>query len=243
MNEQQLDNIIRFNEILRLYDGMIFDSSLFFQRFFPTNISENPFKGKIIFRDLFIGDYLQTDIENECILNFASAKHPGGGILRGSTAQEEDICRNSLLYLALRTFNQSHYLSGLFQNRKYYEDFIIYSDNIPTIRRDLTMGRNNNYITCAAPNLNGLNDIDTELLQQILTKRIKGIFTVAYENKCKKIVLGPWGCGVFKNDPNQMALIFDIAISMFGGHFDQITFLVPDKTIGEIFKKHIYHAL
>ncbi len=35
------------------------------------------------------------------VLNFASAKNPGGGFLRGANAQEESLARSSSLYLAL----------------------------------------------------------------------------------------------------------------------------------------------
>jgi len=36
------------------------------------------------------------------ILNFASAKNPGGGFLSGSQAQEESLARSSALYASLR---------------------------------------------------------------------------------------------------------------------------------------------
>lgn len=37
-----------------------------------------------------------------CVLNFASATNPGGGVVKGSSAQEEAICRCSTLYPNLK---------------------------------------------------------------------------------------------------------------------------------------------
>jgi len=42
-----------------------------------------------------------------------------------------------------------------------------------------------------------------------LTKmKIRTILSLAAKNKCKFIILGAWGCGVFKNDPEDMADAF-----------------------------------
>ena len=38
-----------------------------------------------------------------CVLNFASAGNPGGGVEKGATAQEECLCRCSNLYPCLKT--------------------------------------------------------------------------------------------------------------------------------------------
>ncbi|CAF1648869.1 unnamed protein product, partial [Didymodactylos carnosus] len=62
------------------------------------------------------------------VLNFASAKNPGGGFLRGSNAQEESLARSSSLYLALtqaRLFNEYYGYNrrgkkGIYSHRMIY---------------------------------------------------------------------------------------------------------------------------
>lgn len=62
------------------------------------------------------------------VLNFASAKNPGGGFLRGSCAQEESLARSSALYHCLKqpfihkNFYDYHRRgrTGLYSNRMIY---------------------------------------------------------------------------------------------------------------------------
>lgn len=166
------------------------------------------------------------------VLNFASAKHPGGGYLRGSKAQEEDICRCSALYYSIK--NQSEFYSKYEKTKPFYSDLFIYSPDVPFFRDE-------NYdlledpfcasiITYAAPN-NCNSDIPKHILYNIFEKRIRNILSYAYFMGYKHLVLGAWGCGVFNNDPNMVAKIFAKLIKEeFNNVFINIKFSILDNT-------------
>lgn len=92
------------------------------------------------------------------LLNFASARNPGGGFLNGARAQEEDLCRCSGLYPTL-TLPQAapYYEFNRAQRSLHYTDHMIYSPDVPWFR---TQGRGTllaepflcSVITAPAPN-------------------------------------------------------------------------------------------
>jgi uncharacterized protein (TIGR02452 family) len=66
------------------------------------------------------------------VLNFASAKNPGGGFLGGAQAQEESIARSSSLYLSL---TQARIFNGFYDYNRHgekgiYSHRIIYSPRV-----------------------------------------------------------------------------------------------------------------
>lgn len=73
-----------------------------------------------------------------CVLNFASATNPGGGVTRGSTAQEECLCRCSTLYPCLDTktmwhqFYQPHRKAG----DPLYNDDLLYTPGVVVFKTD-----------------------------------------------------------------------------------------------------------
>ena len=53
---------------------------------------------------------------------------------------------------------------------------------------------------------------------------------IAAENKVDTLILGAFGCGVFKQDPEQVALIFDEFLSTdFENVFETVIFAIPDR--------------
>lgn len=169
-----------------------------------------------------------------CVLNFASATNPGGGVVNGSSAQEESLCRVSTLYFTLDTdenrerFYKPHRMS----RDPVHNDDIIYTPDIVVFKTDTSnperMPENDWYncdvITCAAPNLrenplNRYNNSDgrerlllsDDELVSVHRKRDRRIFDVAVQNKVDVLVLGAFGCGAFRNSPT---LVADVMLSL-----------------------------
>jgi uncharacterized protein (TIGR02452 family) len=61
--------------------------------------------------------------------------------------------------------------------------------------------------------------------------KVKRILDIAADNAHKDLVLGAWGCGVFRNDPEEIARLFKLLLATdFDGVFENVVFAVPGKT-------------
>jgi uncharacterized protein (TIGR02452 family) len=149
------------------------------------------------------------------VLNFADYTLAGGLFLKGSSAQEESLCHESFLYNVLSQFpdyykeNKKTCNYGLYSNRAIYTPDIIFKD---IYKCDV--------ITCAAPNLNAIKyrcktskDLEFYAKYKTFNKaamydRIKFVYDIAAINKVDTLILGAWGCGVFGQNPTQVAHFF-----------------------------------
>lgn len=171
-----------------------------------------------------------------CGLNFASARSPGGGYLRGGSAQEESLCRATTLYAAIAA------QAGFYQENKawpnaIYSDAIIYSPDVLVIRDRHELLRPDPFpvgiVTAPAPNKKALIEAGLaarlgQEVDQALSRRVDRILRIALAQGHRAIVLGAWGCGVFGNDPDQVAGLFADALSgPFRGCFERVHFAVP----------------
>ena len=184
-----------------------------------------------------------------CILNFASATNPGGGVLYGSSAQEESICRCSTLYFCLRTPDliRDFYKPHIDAGNPLYNDDIIYSPDVQVIKTDTSMPERMNeedwypvnVITCAAPNLrehpsNLMNpnagraaaQLTEQELRTLLETRIRRIYAVAAAVGNDVLVLGAFGCGAFCNPPELAADVFFQVTQEYRRMFETIEFAV-----------------
>lgn len=148
------------------------------------------------------------------VLNFASAKNPGGGFLRGARAQEESLARSSALYFSLRQCPE-HYAFHRAQGTCLYSDRMIYSPACPVFRDDAGRWLMQPYvvdiITSPAPNAGAVRQNEPAHRRHIvptLTERASKVLALAAAHQCDALVLGAWGCGVFQNDPGTVARIF-----------------------------------
>ncbi|MBQ3797360.1 MAG: TIGR02452 family protein [Butyrivibrio sp.] len=181
--------------------------------------------------------------------NFASATNPGGGVVKGSTAQEECLCRCSTLYSLLNTKEMWNGFYAPHRNAAdpIHNDDIIYTPGVVVFKTDtaapVVMPESQWYevdvITCAAPNLRdnpsnpyNKNDgikkakiSDKELLE-LHEKRLRRILDVAVTNGDEAVILGAFGCGAFQNKPEIVARASTNVIDNYLHMFKVIEFAV-----------------
>lgn len=180
---------------------------------------------------------LAAEFERVGCLNFASARNPGGGFLGGSQAQEESLARSSGLYPCLMQFREMYDHNTNVARTGLYSDYAIYSPGVPVFRDDagkwLPQPLQVDFITSPAVNAGALNQNNPELLPQLvptMQRRIRQVLGIAALHKCEVLVLGAWGCGVFQNDPQQIARLFAEALAEPGirGRFRRLDFAIFD---------------
>ena len=143
------------------------------------------------------------------ILNFASYKSPGGLFLKGSSAQEESLCHSSFLYNVLSNC-ESYYASNKTSlNKGLYSHKALVSPDVRFFKDDSSCTAH--VITCAAPNYSlslrykSFSKQDNDIA---LAERISFIKTILSDLSVDTAILGAWGCGVFKQNPKQVASLW-----------------------------------
>ncbi|MFE1591201.1 TIGR02452 family protein [Nocardia sp. NPDC058705] len=166
------------------------------------------------------------------VLNFASARNPGGGYLRGARAQEEDLCRHALLYSSL-VQAPDYYAAHRASSDLHYSHRVILSPDVPVIRDDqggLAAPFPVTFLTSPAPNFTQLaRRSDMVDVREVLVQRAERVVAVAARHEVRVLVLGAWGCGVFGNNPAEVADAFAAALDRWGAAFDRVVFAVWDR--------------
>ena len=171
-------------------------------------------------------------------LNFASAKHPGGGWLNGAQAQEESVTRRSTLYASLTSEGAADFYATMQEgmrvaNDGLYTHAMIYSPAVDIIRdatpAEALLSRpvGTNFITAAAVNAGHArkSGVDEGTIRQTLAARAGAVLALAARKGHDGLVLGAWGCGVFRNDPEVVAAIFArLLATTYRGTFKHVAF-------------------
>jgi len=176
-------------------------------------------------------------------LNFASARNPGGGFLGGAQAQEEALARSSALYPCLLT-QGAYYERNRTQTSALYLNLAIYSPGVPFFRDDegalLAHAAGCDVITAPAPNAGAVRNNsphEAEKIAPTLKRRAELVLAVAAAERIERLILGAWGCGVFRNDPAMVAATFAELLrggGRFAGVFREVVFAIYDTTAEQV---------
>lgn len=173
----------------------------------------------------------KTDIG---VLNFASAKNPGGGFQNGAKAQEESLAVSGTLYPTL-TAHEEYYKENRANRSMMYLDYGIYSPEV-IFFRDGTFRLTKTPVKASVLTLPAVNmgqvllkGEDAEKAKKVMRRRMKLALGIFAEQKAKHLILGAYGCGVFRNDPAEIAVWWrELLEEGMGQYFDSVFHAVLD---------------
>ena len=201
------------------------------------------------------------------MLNFASAKNPGGGFLNGAQAQvcvcsvlfclslivwaqEESIARSSTIYGSLMTdvaqrFYQSHRKDP---KEGYYSHAIIWSPHVQLVRNDAgdwLQPVEIEMVTSCAVNAGvarrKIHDGDESKIEATMKERMARILHVFEKQGVENLVLGSFGTGVFRNNVDVVARIwYELLVgdeARFRNSFRRVVFAILGHPTYLTFKK------
>lgn len=177
-----------------------------------------------------------------CVLNMASFITPGGGVTRGSSAQEENIFRRTNIYKSLYQFHHIGDDYGVEQKEERYpleQNFGgIYTPSVTVFKgsEDVNYRMLDNPFLVSVisvpavkkPPLNKGKIVPWAV--DAIKNKIRQIFDIALENGHDTLVLSAFGCGAYGTPPEQMAKFFYDTINSkrYKGAFKVIRFAIID---------------
>ena len=226
MNSSVVARVMAFKDTLAGIDqpgeGLLYSGALL-----DYSAPSNAFPTRIVVKNI--------DCLDECalhtytrigLLNMASEICPGGGVRKGSSAQEEDICRRTTLY---PTLARHAYPLGAYE--------LIYSPGVEILK-------NAHYVRVDPPRV-AIDVLSMAALRRpsviggtyaypedraTMRKKAHMLLQTAAYHRLETLVLGAWGCGAFANPPKEVARIFkDLLSSEFNGTFKHVTFAILEK--------------
>ena len=175
---------------------------------------------------------------NNCgVLNFASAKNPGGGFLNGSLAQEEALALSSDLYNSQIEIPQYYDINRNCRTLLYTHN-MIYTNSVTFIRDGninlVKVPVTANILTSPAVNAGAYYRNEggsKKTVLDVMETRMRYILKLFAAKGDYTVILGAYGCGVFGNDPVDVAGLFYklLKAEQLENHFEKIVFAVYDR--------------
>ena len=177
---------------------------------------------------------------NPCMLNMASFSTPGGGVMKGSSAQEENIFRRSNIFKSLYQFHSIGENLGIKQREERYPlDYNfggIYTPHVTIFKG----GSDTRYTLLEEPfevAVVSVSAVKNPTLKNgklepwvidTTKSKIRQILDIALENGHDSLVLSAFGCGAYKTPPTEMAKLFKEVIESknYKGAFKVIHFAI-----------------
>lgn len=217
--------------------------------------------------DCVLNSEFEITRESDVVLDFADYLDPGGMFMEGYMAQEESLCHSSNLFNILKSerLTEEFYWPNREEFRKTRN--YMYSDKGIMVPRVMFRDENSkgdrsvdaDVIVLAAPNYrhknhNKVESISEEEYLRILRSRIETIFKIAYETYSEEsliyhgakrtLVLGAFGCGVFRNDPKFVAeIMVDCINKGYANLFTEVVFAIPPGYNFSVFRQVIRDKL
>ena len=171
------------------------------------------------------------------VLNFASAKNPGGGFINGAMAQEESLAASSTLYRTL-TVHEEYYRENRAQRSMMYTNYAIYLPDVVFFRDGrfqlVEKPFKASLLTLPAVNVGQvlLKGEDSAEAERVMRRRMKLALAIFARQGARNLVLGAYGCGVFRNDPKKIAAWWKELLEDegMGQYFDFIFHAVLDQS-------------
>ncbi len=181
-------------------------------------------------------DFARQGLDRVGVLNFASARNPGGGFLNGAMAQEESLASSSGLYPALLA-HPLYYERNRACRSMLYTDHAIYSPGVVFFRdgrfRLVEKPASAAVLTLPAVNRGAAlrQGEDPALADGRMRARMRLALLAFAAMGDTRLILGAFGCGVFRNDPAMVAAEWEALLSgEFAGVFERVEFAVLDRT-------------
>lgn len=167
--------------------------------------------------------------DDVCVLNLASRRNPGGGVLGGAGAQEEYLFRCTDYYRSLYQYADYAPQYGIVRSVYSYpldRNFGgVFTPSVTVLRDNEESGYallakpwRVNMIAVAAINRPELVTVGGEEriaphLVGATKNKLRTILRIALRNNQKTLILGALGCGAFRNPPRHVAELFREVLS------------------------------